>query len=175
MSTTLSIKTVVTSEEVLTHVFGEPTELGWEVFDNFHIVKQGSSFVLCRMLTGNDFVTQDDFVLPNEVKSKLQELDKTVILDTAEDGALYVAYCQEWTEFERGWGQRSDGYSLHATKELALKERVEILKHIEKFNNPEEYSMHTGEPFAVQVAKSTFMQLKSGRMRVVDSKLFKRF
>jgi len=27
----------------------------------------------------------------------------------------------EWTEYERGWGQRSDGYSYHPSEEAAAK------------------------------------------------------
>jgi transcription elongation factor Elf1 len=32
---------------------------------------------------------------------------------------VYSAYRIEWTEYERGWGQRHDSYSYHASKEIA--------------------------------------------------------
>lgn len=34
---------------------------------------------------------------------------------------MRIALCQTWTETERGWGQRPDGYSLHLNEE-ALEE-----------------------------------------------------
>ncbi|HET8688386.1 MAG TPA: hypothetical protein VFM18_17385 [Methanosarcina sp.] len=33
----------------------------------------------------------------------------------------------EWTEFERGWGQRPDGFSYFATHELALEYKRDFL------------------------------------------------
>lgn len=38
------------------------------------------------------------------------------------DGGNGVAvYEVEWTEYERGWGQRPDGFSYHCTEEAARK------------------------------------------------------
>lgn len=34
--------------------------------------------------------------------------------------AVVALYYIEWTEFERGWGQRPDGKSYYATKETAM-------------------------------------------------------
>jgi len=32
---------------------------------------------------------------------------------------VYVVYAIKWTEYERGWGNRPDGISYHASKEDA--------------------------------------------------------
>lgn len=40
-----------------------------------------------------------------------------------------LVYKLEWTEYERGWGQRSDGYQLCSTLELA---NGQITEHIER-------------------------------------------
>ena len=33
----------------------------------------------------------------------------------------YILYRIKWTEYERGFGQREDGYTFHSTKDLANK------------------------------------------------------
>ena len=60
-----------------------------------------------------------------------------------------IAYLVQWTEHERHWGQRPDGYSLHATKEvwtayLAAHEAQKLPE------TPDEYSA-PGEAVAVEV------------------------
>jgi hypothetical protein len=54
---------------------------------------------------------------------------------------------QPWTEFERGWGQRPDGSSIHAN----LDERNKYVEGYNKeYNNlpsaPDEYSKAIGDP-----------------------------
>lgn len=46
---------------------------------------------------------------------------------------IYSVYAVEWTEFERGWGQRPDGVSLHKSKEDAEK----YVKDYDKKHNNE--------------------------------------
>lgn len=63
-----------------------------------------------------------------------------------------IAYAQEWTEYERGWGARPDGYSLHPTREAAV-EFARAYTADRTGPAPDEYSAPEGQPFAVQVAE----------------------
>lgn len=64
----------------------------------------------------------------------------------------YKVVCQPWVEYERGWGNRPDGYSLHLSEEDRNK-FVEGFNII--FNNkehaPDEYSVAQGKPFVTEV------------------------
>ena len=58
----------------------------------------------------------------------------------------------DWTEYERGWGQRPDGYSLHASVKDAkdyIKTYWDTMPDRSK-GVPDEYSA-PGEPYAVDV------------------------
>lgn len=76
----------------------------------------------------------------------------------------YPVLAQSWTESERGWGQRPDGYSLHQTKE----DRDAFVDSYNKqFNNkaevPDEYSFADGSPTVVVVHTSIYRKLKASK------------
>lgn len=64
---------------------------------------------------------------------------------------LATVYCINWTEFERGWGSRPDGHTLHASKRTADVYRAAFIADLPAAP-PHEYS-HPSEPFAVEVAE----------------------
>jgi hypothetical protein len=70
---------------------------------------------------------------------------------------MAVAYLVSWTEFERGWGQRPDGYSLHATMN-AWKKYLATFQATLSAAVPDEYSA-PGEPVAVEVSDKLYAQL----------------
>lgn len=57
-----------------------------------------------------------------------------------------IVICQPWTESERGWGRRSDGYSLHLTEQI---HKNYVAKGVE--GNSECYSFPDGEPYNVNI------------------------
>lgn len=62
---------------------------------------------------------------------------------------MSIAYLVTWTEFERGWGQRPDGYSMHPTKE-AWDAFFKAYKAKMPANAPDEYS-NPSDPVAVEI------------------------
>lgn len=65
----------------------------------------------------------------------------------------YVAYKINWFEFERGWGSRPDGISLHKTKNDG---KQYITKYWNEMPNevPNEYSAPNGNEFTlIEVSK----------------------
>lgn len=69
---------------------------------------------------------------------------------------IKAAYRVEWTEYERGWGQRPDGVSYYATKELADKC---IREYDEKYNNEDEVPdcyTKAGSPKLVEVDQELY-------------------
>lgn len=84
-----------------------------------------------------------------------------------------VAYAQEWTEYERGWGQRPDGWSLHSSREAAVAFKE---AYVAKYNNravvPDEYSAPQGDPFAVSVDEGVTLDFgDKGGMWVTSRRL----
>ncbi len=76
---------------------------------------------------------------------------------------MNAVYQVEWTEYERGWGQRPDGISYHKSKEVAEKY---ISDYNEKFNNepsvPECYSKGS-TPKLVEVDQKIYNEvMKNG-------------
>jgi len=69
---------------------------------------------------------------------------------------IYSLYKIEWTEYERGWGQRPDGETFHLSLEEAEKFASDYEK---KYNNedvvPECYSK-PGKPKLVEVSKNFY-------------------
>lgn len=82
-----------------------------------------------------------------------------------------IVYVVPWTEYERGWGSRPDGYSVHSTKELA-----------EKYVNdtcgdrsgpvPDEYSSPSSLPVGVHASEVLVSMLErhNGTMRFWSGK-----
>ena len=73
----------------------------------------------------------------HKMKRQLEE----IVPGTQTPDGRYLVICQDWTEHERGWGSRPDGYTLH----LTLKDRTTFVKgYDEQYNNkdvaPDEYT-----------------------------------
>lgn len=81
----------------------------------------------------------------------------------------YVVVCDFWTESERGWGKRPDGYSYHLSREdynQYVKEYWE--REIEQNDangggTPECYSKENGNPQAVDVNEETYEKIKESK------------
>ncbi len=75
--------------------------------------------------------------------------------------ATKIIYIQTWTEFERGWGSRPDGASLHLTKEDA---EAFVVEYNKVFNNeksaPDEYTVSDRNPKLIEVDSSVQDELK---------------
>ena len=59
-------------------------------------------------------------------------------------------YRVDWTEHERGWGCRPDGYSLHRSRDDADKYIADYWDRMPKDHVPDEYSRN-GEPYIVEL------------------------
>lgn len=64
---------------------------------------------------------------------------------------MHVAYLMHWTEFERGWGQRPDGYSLHASPEAWTEYLTKYRASLSNTHVPDEYSSPGDKLVAVEV------------------------
>jgi hypothetical protein len=71
-----------------------------------------------------------------------------------------IAYLISWTESERGWGCRPDGYSLHVGPQ-------EAVKYVKSHNDslpagpaPDEYSRADGDAVAVEATPTLMARLK---------------
>ena len=92
---------------------------------------------------------------------KVKVAPPEVVVD---DGTPKFAICQTWTESERGWGQRPDGYSLHLTKEDAGKFEDAYWGRQQALNpggTPDEYTRPDQNYFVVRVSPEIFSELKN--------------
>jgi len=83
------------------------------------------------------------------------------------DTAMWDAYVITWTEYERGWGQRPDGISLHETPDDADRYVEEYWKRVKAYNKskgitgvPDEYSKPDGEPSPVLVGAKLLHEIR---------------
>jgi hypothetical protein len=67
---------------------------------------------------------------------------------------------QKWTESERGWGTRPDGYSLHLS-EVHLKRYVEEYWARMPNSVPDEYSYPDGTPYTFEADAETYEKVKA--------------
>lgn len=75
---------------------------------------------------------------------------------------VIAVYRIDWTESERGRGQRPDGYSLHISKTLAdnyISEHWERMRGIYGIDIPDEYSF-PDTPKLNEVDEKTFKEVK---------------
>lgn len=68
-----------------------------------------------------------------------------------------TAYAVNWTEYERGWGSRPDGHTLHGSKAHAEQHIRDHMANM-PIKAPDEYSL-PGDPFAVDVDETTFARI----------------
>ena len=71
----------------------------------------------------------------------------------------YIIFAESWSEYERGWGRRTDGCTLHLTKE----HRDRFVKAF-KDRLPEEvpsvYSQPDGKLHPTKVSEELFKEVK---------------
>ena len=79
---------------------------------------------------------------------------------------------QIWTESERGWGQRPDGFTLHDTKESCT---AWVKKYWASMpsTSPDTYSFPDGDSFEVYVTEEVFEKITSNDNKTLVS--WKRF
>lgn len=66
----------------------------------------------------------------------------------------YRVYVQEWEEYERGWGRRSDGATLHRTEEDAKSFcNNYINRNHTSVHAPDEYSLPSGSSYWGRVSQ----------------------
>lgn len=69
---------------------------------------------------------------------------------------IYSLYALDWTEYERGWGQRPDGTTYYASKEEA---QIAADDYNKKYNNepvaPDYYVMPS-KPYLAEVDEATY-------------------
>jgi len=103
------------------------------------------------------------------------------VVDEQPDTAMHPAWMITWTESERGWGQRSDGASLHLTKEDGAMYVAEYWAQ-EKIRNdaagggtPDEYERPDDEGKRVLIATKLLKKIQESRtgksIRVTNSTL----
>jgi hypothetical protein len=77
----------------------------------------------------------------------------------------HAALIQDWDEFERGWGSRPDGYTLH----LSVEDHAEFVKGFYAGRGgagkavPDEYSAVSGSARAIEVNSRIWRRLKKQR------------
>lgn len=77
---------------------------------------------------------------------------------------IYPVYKIEWTEYERGWGQRPDGTSYHKDLKSAEDYIKEYnLKYNSEPNVPECYSIGS-KPTLIEVDYKTFKEVNEKGM-----------
>lgn len=73
-----------------------------------------------------------------------------------------IVICQKWAEYEKGWGDRPDGYSLHLTEE---DRKAYIDGYWARMPNeaPAEYSSPDGTPYACEVDEATYEKVRASK------------
>lgn len=108
------------------------------------------------------------FILKDKYGKELNPIPKKNI-----DLIVYMeAYIQFWDESERGWGFRSDGCSLHFTKEDA---EAYVKRHEDSLPKviPNEYEIRNGKPIKVQVINILYNKIKNIGIRYYQNDLNK--
>jgi len=75
---------------------------------------------------------------------------------------MNAVYEIQWTEYERGWGQRPDGKSYHVDKQTADKFIADYNETQPKDHVPDEYSQ-PGIPKLVEVSDELFKKVKKAK------------
>lgn len=76
----------------------------------------------------------------------------------------YPVLRQAWREYERGWGNRPDGFTLHANRadRDAYMREYRARNHT-KEEAPDEYSTMDGEPVIIDVDQELYDIIKASR------------
>ena len=77
------------------------------------------------------------------------------------DKKTHVVIAQDWTEYERGWGSRPDGCTLHLSQ---VDRKMYISAYWARMPDsaPDEYSKETGAPYLVVVTDELYRRLVAG-------------
>lgn len=75
------------------------------------------------------------------------------------NGIIYAVYAIDWIEYERGWGQRPDGTSLHKSLDVAKKYIEETWSRRPDGEAPECYSK-PGDPYLKEVSKELWNKVQ---------------
>lgn len=79
---------------------------------------------------------------------------------------MNALYCISWTEYERGWGSRPDGITLHRTKEDAEEFAYTYLHKNNKSNYvPDIYSIPNGDAKLIEVSEALFKVMHSANAK----------
>jgi hypothetical protein len=72
---------------------------------------------------------------------------------------VYGVLCQPWWEKERGWGERPDGWTMHATPE---DRKAFIDAYWERMPDvvPDEYSYPAGDAYMIEVDCATYEKVR---------------
>lgn len=82
------------------------------------------------------------------------------------DDKLYEVFAINWREYEKGWGNRTDGHTLYKTATDAYNHREEfVIKHDHK-NPPSTYT-YPGTPFATKVNKEILYKLYAAEEKFI--------
>lgn len=103
--------------------------------------------------------TPPEAILVNEVGS---DDDQEFVINEKGKASrkLYPAFVETWTESERGWGTRPDGYTIHLSREAAVKFIEDYnKKHNTAASAPEVYTRADGNLTEIRVGKKTYQQL----------------
>lgn len=73
----------------------------------------------------------------------------------------FTVFIQNWTERERGWGQRPDGFTIHLSKEH---HKNYVSYYMKTYNNadsvPDEYTTTDGDPIEIEVDSELYGRIK---------------
>lgn len=85
--------------------------------------------------------------------------------ESKESEIVYGVLCQPWWEKERGWGERPDGFTMHASAEdhqrfvedFWTKQRAyNTERGLPEGHAPDCYSYASGDPFVIEVDEETY-------------------
>jgi chromosome segregation ATPase len=77
---------------------------------------------------------------------------------------------QAWSEYERGWGKRPDGHTLHLTKaDRDAYEAEYISKHHTSSEAPDEYSQMDGDPTLYDVDDVLYAIIKASKNGIMET------
>jgi len=84
-----------------------------------------------------------------------------ILPDPEEARTVYGVLCQPWWEKERGWGERPDGWTMHASQE---DRKAFIASYWERMPDkvPDEYSYPNGDGFVIEVDKEIYKNVCDG-------------
>ncbi len=83
---------------------------------------------------------------------------------------LQLVLCQEWTEYERGWGRRPDGCSIHASEEdrkVFCADHWARMPERGRGPTPDEYSIEEGAPYLAIVSDALYGELQQSTRKGV--------